>query len=382
MSLTVEQRIQKAHIYLMRQPDYALYSGVFMLGKVVIDDTPTAKMNGRDVNYGRKFVEGLDDKELRFLILHENMHKAFRHLDTWKNLFVEDAELASVACDVVINNMLVEGDTAREHIRFIEGGVRMPEYRGLSAGQVYAKLKQDGEGGKGQQSLDEHDFDDAQEIPAKEQAALAKEIEQALRQGGILAGKLGGKMNREVQDLLTPQINWREALAEFIKSTTQGKDRSTWRRPNRRWVAEDVYLPSLEAEACGRLCFAIDTSGSIGTDLLSTFATELAALCRETKPASIDIVWWDASVAGVQEFAAHETDQIVGALKPVGGGGTDANCVASWLQVSKQAYEAVIVLTDGYYGSQTKWADVATPSLWCITSQVVSEVGQTIRIEE
>jgi len=36
--LTAKQRVQRAHVALMKHPDYCLYSGVFMIGKVKIQD--------------------------------------------------------------------------------------------------------------------------------------------------------------------------------------------------------------------------------------------------------------------------------------------------------------------------------------------------------
>jgi len=123
MKLTVEQRIQKAHVALMNDPKYCLYSGIFMLGKVeVCDDVPTACTNGRDVKYGRKFVGKLTDAELRGLILHEAKHKAFRHLTTWKSLYKEDARLANVACDYVINLQIVDEDKEGKFVKLPEGG--------------------------------------------------------------------------------------------------------------------------------------------------------------------------------------------------------------------------------------------------------------------
>jgi hypothetical protein len=69
--LTAEQRVQRAHVAMMNDPKYCLYSGIFMIGKTEVDDnTPTACTNGRDVKYGRKFVDKLTEQELRGLILH------------------------------------------------------------------------------------------------------------------------------------------------------------------------------------------------------------------------------------------------------------------------------------------------------------------------
>ena len=85
--LTAEQRIEKVHVKLMRHKNFCLFSGLFMVGKVTVDEkTPTAKTNGVNVTYGREFVDSLNDKQLAFLILHENMHKAYRHLVVWDKL--------------------------------------------------------------------------------------------------------------------------------------------------------------------------------------------------------------------------------------------------------------------------------------------------------
>jgi len=77
----IERRVKKAKITLMRKPEFAMWSGIMMVGKTEVrDDFPTAATNGRDEIYGTEFVDSLNDKELMFVVLHENLHKAFRHL--------------------------------------------------------------------------------------------------------------------------------------------------------------------------------------------------------------------------------------------------------------------------------------------------------------
>ena len=81
MSITQETRLKKAHVALMKHPETALFSGVILMGKsTVTDDCPTAYTDGINKVYGRKFMEGLDDAELRALILHENLHVALKHI--------------------------------------------------------------------------------------------------------------------------------------------------------------------------------------------------------------------------------------------------------------------------------------------------------------
>ena len=104
MALTAEQRIEKMHIDLMKHPNFVAYSGIIMIGSVKVSDTtPTAYTNGRDVVYGRAFMQELTDPELRGVILHEAKHKMYRHLDTWKHLFKQNPTKANMACDYVIN---------------------------------------------------------------------------------------------------------------------------------------------------------------------------------------------------------------------------------------------------------------------------------------
>ena len=65
-----ERRLSKVKIAIMRNPKYALWSGLMTVGKSsVVDDadTRTASTNGRDEKYGREFVKTLDDKELAFV---------------------------------------------------------------------------------------------------------------------------------------------------------------------------------------------------------------------------------------------------------------------------------------------------------------------------
>ncbi len=71
---------------------------------------------------------------------------------------------------------------------------------------------------------------------------IKKEIDQAIRQGALMAGKLGGNLSRELGELLQPKVDWREQLRDYVTSLADGKDISTWQRVNRRWLQHDVYM--------------------------------------------------------------------------------------------------------------------------------------------
>jgi len=131
-------------------------------------------------------------------------------------------------------------------------------------------------------------------------------------------------------------------------------------------------MPSVINETIGEVVVAIDTSGSIGSEELSVFATELASICEVVEPEVVRILWWDTAVAGQQVFNGNYQD-IVKSLKPEGGGGTHVSCVSEYISKEKINAECVIVFTDGYVESDIKW-EINIPTLWLVTDNKSLEV--------
>ena len=386
MALTAEQRIERCHIELMKHPHFVAYSGILMIGDCKIDDKlPTACTNGRDVRYGRKFVESLNDTDLRGVILHEAKHKMYRHLLTWKHLNKQDPQRANMACDYVINIELVdEGKRSGDFVSLPEGGLFDEKYRGLNSAEVFNLLPpqppQPEGGSGGGEGFDEHDWEGAESLNEAEQTELAKEIDQAIRQGAILAGKVGGNVDRSFTDLMSAKVDWKEALREFVSAVSSGKDDSTWRKPNRRWLQHDIYMPSTVSESMGRVVVAIDTSGSIYGDVLNRFISEVASVMQNMNPEQVDLLYWDSAVAGHEVYGLNDADRMTSSTKPKGGGGTSPSCITSYMRKHKIDPVCAIILTDGYVGND--WGGTWNcPTLWTITSNIKSPIGQTIKIE-
>jgi predicted metal-dependent peptidase len=383
MALTAEQRIERCHIDLMKSPQFVAYSGILMIGETKIDDnTLTACTNGKDVKFGRQFVESLNDADLRGVILHEAKHKMYRHLLTWKHLNKIDPQRANMACDYVINLELVdEGKSSNGFVSLPKGGLVNERFRGLNSAEVFALLppQPEGEGGEGE-GFDEHDWEGAESLNDEEKTALAKEIDQAIRQGAILAGKVGGSVDRNFTDLMSAKVDWREALREFVSSVSQGKDDSTWRKPNRRWLQHDIYMPSTVSESMGRVVIAIDTSGSIYGEVLNRFISEVGSVMQNMNPEQVDLLYWDCQVAGHEVYGLNDADRMIFSTKPKGGGGTSPSCITAYMRKHKIEPVCAIILTDGYVGND--WGGTWNcPTLWTITSDIKSPIGQTIKIE-
>jgi predicted metal-dependent peptidase len=389
-NLTPDQRVQKAVIDIMANPKYTALAGVLMIGNRRVETDPkkcpTAYTNGKDEVYGADFIADLNDRQLRFLVLHEVYHKLYRHLTTWQHLYKENAQLANMACDYVINCKLV--DDNKDNFATMDGKLTIGcfdiKYRGWDSAQVFNDLKKNppqGNGGGQGQGFDEHGWGEAQDMTAEEQRELAREIDEAIRQGALAAGKLGNGADRDMVELLQPQVDWREVLRDFVQTTCQGNDYSTWRRPNRRYIGAGVYMPSGISEQIGEIVVAIDTSGSIRPRDLAAFLAEIKSVADTVHPEAIRILYWDTSVRGDERYEGAETDNIVQSTKPKGGGGTMVECVPQYIQGKQIKAQAVIVLTDGYLGGS--WGQWHHPVLWTVldNERAVPDVGKTVHIK-
>ena len=387
--LTEEQRVKKGHIALMKHPETALWSGIMMMGTTSVIDDPsvTAYTDGVNKKYGRGFLQTVckDQAEVNGLILHENLHIGLRHLIHNIDLFKDDLQLANMAADYVVNDLIMNIKD-KSLVKLPEGGCYDPKYHNMNMREVYRLLKKDkeeggkgngsgegetqgdGNGGNGGYKFDDHDIDgegSAQDMTPEEARDMDARVDRAIREGALLAGRLGIDLPRAITDLLEPKVNWREVLREFVSSATKGKDEYTWRKFNRRVIANDLYLPTVENETIGEIIVAIDTSGSIGEKELNEFASELVSICESVSPEAVRVLWWDTMVHGEQLFTDNYAN--IGAmLKPKGGGGTRVSCVSEYLNKNKVNAECVMVFTDGYLESDVQWS-VSAPSLWLVT---------------
>jgi len=191
-----------------------------------------------------------------------------------------------------------------------------------------------------------------------------------------------GNKNRAVNEILEPKVNWREQLREFVNSTCKNKDRTSWKRPHKRFIGHDIYMPSMIGESIGQVVVGIDTSGSIGQKELNEFLSEVVAICDDVSPSSIELLYWDTAVAGHETYNQGDYKALVQSTKPAGGGGTHVGCVNQYVKDKRIQPEAIIILTDGYV--EDDWGgNWEYPTLWAVTARHnTSPHGKTIHIDE
>ena len=429
--LTPMQRLHKGVVDIIHNDMYRDMSGVLMIGDRTLDETiPTACTDGKNEKYNPEFIDNLSDPQLRFLILHENYHKMYRHLTTWRWMFEEHPQLANIACDFFINIRIHDDNKDSGFAVMPPDGCFDEKYRGWDSPSIYADLRkqckkcgtcggsgkdpnageqqgqgggqdeQQGKGGQcpdcggsgldtqkikvimgGKEGFDQHDWEGAQEMSAEEKRELMQDIDQAIRQGALLAGKTGSGGNRDIKDLLEPQIDWREVLRDFIMTTCAGKDFSTWRRPNRRFISSGHYLPSAISEKVESLLIGGDMSGSIGDAEQRVILSEANGVLDAVKPEKIHMVYWDTAVCQHEEYEGNEVGNFVNSTNPKGGGGTNVECVPEFMAKNAIQPQAAIIITDGYLGGS--WGQWNCPVLWIIVDNkgCTAPHGTTLHIK-
>ena len=399
--------IKQATLRLMKHPETCLYSGVMMMGDTLIVPKPlpfTARTDGFNSEFGVGFLIGLTLEEVTGLRLHETLHVVLKHIPRHRDLWKEDAHLANASMDHVVNNIIMDLKGYGEWIKLPKGGHCDRRFRGWSVREVYDYLKTGnsvkpdsplprGKPERGQtndmpprrtlniggeefslDALDEHiPFEGDSEDIKK----LIEDVNEALQQGAMLAGRVGSKVPREIAESMAPEVDWNRELADFYSEFSRGADEPTWRTLNRRRIVDDIIAPSVECETLDELLFCIDTSGSISQDALNASGAALVSLCEAVPPRRVRVLWWDTAVRAEQVFT-DDYSGLLRLLKPSGGGGTKISCISDYVIKNDISANCMVVLTDGFVEGGIQWK-TTIPSLWLITHNKSLNVPSGVR---
>jgi len=400
-----QREFKSIKIGVMRSEPFGLLRGVMMLGKTTFtDEIPTACTNGRDEKYNLDFwFETVSNtrKGLGFGQVHENFHKVAKHMIVYQTLYKEDPMLANMACDYWINGRIIKADPNGlivEMPRDKEGkniGLHDTKYDGWTVKRIFNHLKQEqekggddgeGEGTGGGGGFDSHDWEGAEELTKEERKELGDKIDEAVRQGIHVGQKAGGGSLADalgLKDLITPKVDWRIHLRTFMNATCQRKEQSSWRRPNRRFLHQDIIMPTLEGRSIRELLVARDASGSMyWEDRMTKVTSEMLGIAKLLDIEKIHVLDWDGEVAkgGHTTYSSRELESAPELKTVHGGGGTDPSCVSRYIDEVQLKPDCIIMLTDGEIYNWGSWRH---PILWAITNDdtITAPVGKTINID-
>jgi predicted metal-dependent peptidase len=322
-------------------------------------NTKTACTDGREIRYNPDFIDSLHVDQVVFVFAHLVMHVA--HLHPLRR-GARNLARFNQAGDYAINGILKEAG-----LRILPGALHKNEFDNLAAEQIYEQLPassddRDDPGGCGgfEDARDEFGRSLSKAEKQHEEAKVTLAIQRAA-QAAKAQGKLPGSLERLVDELVHPILDWREMLRTFIDHTARND--YSWLYPNRRHIAGGIYLPSFRSNGLKPLVLAVDTSGSIGQGELNQFQAELNDILH-SYPSTVHVIYCDSQISGTQTFTP---DEYPVELKAAGFGGTDLRPPFEWAVKNVPDAGCIIYLTD-LQGNSPE-IDPGIPTLWVSTTK-------------
>lgn len=385
MSKEFEKALSKARIALLAMDKVVFFSSLVMGTKHIADtNIPTAQTNGVEIFYNPDFFLKIKPEERPGLILHETLHVVLEHCTS--RAAGMDPQIWNEAADYVINQIITDAG-----IKIPEGGLLDSKYKNMSTNQVYQLIYQERQknpnSGKsnmaGGQELS--DIGEPKQSPGKTKEESKQEIRRqvedqvmaaksAAEQAGQEPGKTGADLERLFSEMLKPAIPWQRLLQRFLNSLN--KHDYSMRKPNKRYIDNELFLPSLHSPGLGRIDFAADASGSITDEIFNYFISEIHHVLKRFQPDGVGVMQFHHYMTA-NDYV--KTTRELLKLKLVGRGGTDVSeCIEAF---SKNKAQALFVLTDGYL--RTDMPNPGKPVIWCIYDRkdFTPEWGQVVHFK-
>ena len=365
---SVKDAVATARVAVLTRSEFVFYAAILTKLHIEYDESiKTAATDGVRLIISPSFIMGLSHRQRVFLLMHELMHVIYKHVERLNN---RDNKMWNVAADYVINGFL---DTKGFDV--IPSALLDHQYDNMTADEVYLKLmdkknndpsydpspdhpdllpansRSDNQGNKQDANTAVSDHVDKLIGEAMVQASMSDDAAKAM-------ANIPGAIQRYYHELMNPSVDWRTALARFLHGTA--KTDYSWKRPSRRGLAMDMYLPSLHGESMDCIDFAIDTSGSVSENDFRKFITEIHEVFTTFNPENIGIIQFDTVIQDNRRVCSLED---FNSIEFKGGGGTIIAPVMKAFAESEG--RALVVLTDGYF-SHSAELDPGKPVIWAI----------------
>jgi predicted metal-dependent peptidase len=378
-------------------PTRTFYATLAMrLGVEASASIPTAATDGKTLFANPEFILKLTQDERIGVVAHEVDHCTRLHMERMEG---KDPTKWNIATDLHINrDLLASGfvlpkgcldDFSKIKRSEEETYFYLPDQPNGEGG---GGKPGDGQGGKGQdfegniggvlpaprKAKPGETPDEAAQGQREASAKAAQEWQQAAEQAAMIAraaGTLPGHIESLIKTNKAAQVDWRQELEEFLKATVYSTDR-TWARPNRRFVSQGIYMPSVIREGCGTIVNVFDTSGSVPIKAHELFLAEMRKQHEELKPEKLIAIWCDTEVQRVVEFGPDDEIE----YPYIGGGGTYFSPGFDWISENNIEPDVVIYLTDLYPADNPP--EPPYPVLWaCVTPELKWAWGKTIHLD-
>ena len=339
----------------------------------------TAATDGLKFYYNSRFIMMLKPKEVEFLVGHEVLHVVYDHMGRRGN---RDPEIWNIADDYAVN-----ADLKRHRVgEFIKTVPCLYEqkYDGKAAEEIYDDLMKnvqkisiedlldqmiddhmDDEGdGDGDQEGEGNKKGKRPSMSPEERERVRQEVKQAIINAASTAeaGQLPANVERMIRQHTNPVMPWRELIQTNLTSAIRSD--YSWMRPSRRGWHMDAIMPGMNPGEEIDVVVAIDMSGSISNRQAQAFLGEIGGMMNSFDGYKVHVFCFDTETYNPKDFSSENLD-LIEEYEPMGGGGTDFDCIFKYLKENAIDPKRLIVFTDGYpFGS---WGDAN----YCDTTWII-----------
>jgi len=377
-----EKIFNKMKVGLMLKGAIFLANIVFSLKHKLSEEVPTAGTDGREFVYNPDFMDKLSESKRIGLLAHEAGHIMFMHPLRLGN---NNPIIYNMAADYVVNLYLHKAG-----YDLPDGALLDSKYEDWSTIQVYDDLITNAVevpagyigdliplgSGNGEEGLSEEALERAQQNLEKELASVLVKAKILSQSDNEDWGNIPGEVSRTIEELTNPKLNWDVLLHRFMEKHL--REDFNWRRPNRRFQPDQLYLPSRESTGIKNITIFFDVSGSVDDEQLERMLSEGEYIWHKYKPDKLVLGCFDTrirNVYNIPEIPAEGIKDLV--LK--GGGGTNFKPVFTYCEENTPSL--LLIFTD-LYASPIK-EDPGYPVLWiCNSDAKPAMIGETIYYTE
>jgi predicted metal-dependent peptidase len=339
----------------------------------------TAATDGLKFYYNSRFIMMLKPKEVEFLVGHEVLHVVYDHMGRRGN---RDPEIWNIADDYAVN-----ADLKRHKVgEFIKTVPCLYEqkYDGKAAEEIYDDLMKnvqkisiedlvdqmiddhmDSDGdGEGDQEGEGNKKGKRPSMSPEERERVRQEVKQAIinAASSAEAGSLPLGVERLIKQHTNPVMPWRDLIQTNLTSAIRTD--YSWMRPSRRGWHMDAIMPGMNPGEEIDVVIAIDMSGSISNSQAQAFLGEIGGMMNSFDGYKVHVFCFDTETYNPKDFSSENMD-LIDEYEPMGGGGTDFDCIFKYLKDVGNVPNRLIVFTDGYpFGS---WGDAD----YCDTTWII-----------
>jgi len=424
-------RIKRIRVQLQRKNPFFAYLSMSLkpIESVRVTQTMGVDIYG-NLYYNPKFVEDLQEDELMGVMIHEILHLALLHIIRTGD---RNQKIKNISDDIVVNQLIkdnkfvlpkgvlwsdenndieifnkkilaVNTKTSEEIYDELYDELKNQLKQAIKSGKLKMKADGSGECGDGDGdgieieiddyelegssnedtdvdgnstgigkvgNIDNHIKGDMKGMSNEEKKKKEKEWLDKVQEayiGSKMVGKVPVGIERVIGQLHESRINWKALLLRYIESYICSD--YTYSRCSKKSISSGFFMPDTIKERV-EVAVAIDVSGSIGTEELNDFVSEIVGIARAFRN-KLKMTLFTHETNMVDEWSIENGSvEKIKQIKIKGGGGTSFITPYDEFMKKHKNTKYLVWLTDGYGDTLSKRT---IPIIWCLSKNSSDEI--------